>query len=160
MITLGPLSIRPATAALWLAVAAWSGVILWAGGEDGSAVNTSRFLLPIIRWLMPDAAFEARLEVLSLVRKSAHLIEYGVLALLVWAALRSKRTTLLRAAGLALAWVTAVAACDEFRQSLLADRSGSIRDVALDLTGGILALAVAIAYTRLMRRAPSPVTDR
>jgi hypothetical protein len=156
---LGPFASRPATAALWLGVVVWTGVTLWAGGEDGATANTSRWLFPIIRWLIPDASFEARFEVLSLVRKSAHLIEYGLLALLAWAAVRASHVALLRATGLALLWVVAIAACDEFRQSLLANRTGSIRDVALDLTGGILALAVAITYTRFMQRGRSPVAD-
>ena len=149
---------RAVTPTLWLLAAAWTGAILWAGSDDGSLTNSSRYLLPLIKWLMPDAGFEARIEVLHFIRKLAHVVEYGILALLVWAALRSSRSALLRAAGLALVWVIAIAACDEFRQSLLDSRSGSAHDVALDAFGGALALAIAIAYTRVMQRGRGPVT--
>jgi len=125
------------TAALWLLAVLWTGLILWAGSDDYSLAKTSRF----------------QCQVIFVIRKAAHLIEYGVLASLAWLALLSTyRRALLRYAGIALAWVVVVAAFDEFRQGLIDSRTGSIVDVAIDLSGGILALALAIAYTRFMQR--------
>lgn len=141
------------TAALWLLAAAWTAVILWAGSDTYSAAKTSRFLYPIVRWLMPDAHPREHWQLLYALRKSAHVIEYALLAWLAWAALFSTwRGALLRAIGFALVWVIAVAAVDEIRQDFIASRTGSPYDVALDVTGGLLALAVAIAYTRIMQR--------
>jgi VanZ family protein len=159
MTTSDPQRKRRRTRVLWALAVLWTGVILWAGSDQGSLTNTSRFLFPLIRWLMPDASFEARIEVLHAIRKAAHVIEYAILALLVWAALRSNRSVIARAAGFAIVWVIAIAACDELRQSLLASRTASIHDVAIDASGGALALAVAIAYTRWMQRARRPVAE-
>jgi VanZ family protein len=75
-----------------------------------------------------------------------------LLALFTLSALRaSSRAAMLRLAGLALVWVLAIAACDEARQSFSATRTGSAWDVGLDVSGGVLALALAIAYTRVMQ---------
>jgi len=148
------------TAALWLLVAAWTGLILWAGSDSYSADNTSRFLGPFLRWLLPDASTETHQELLFGLRKLAHVIEYAVLGLLTWLALTtSRRGEPWRSAGLALGWVIAIAAIDEIRQGFIDSRTGSAWDVALDVTGGVLALALAIAYTRSMQRRQSPVAN-
>lgn len=145
-------------AILWGLAAAWTAVILWAGSDSYSAAKTSRFLLPFVRWLMPDAGFHEQWQVLVFLRKAAHVVEYGLLAWLAWAALFSTwRRALLRAAGLALVWVVAVAAIDEIRQGYVESRTGSAWDVGLDVAGGVLALALAIAYTRFMQRGRRPV---
>jgi VanZ family protein len=154
---LGALTIERKARRIWLLVAVWTGVILWAGGAGGAADSTSHFILSFLRWLLPDAtAFELH-RLHSLIRKGAHVAEYGVLALFTLSALRaSTRAATLRLVALTLAWVFAVAACDETRQAFVATRTGSPGDVALDLFGGVLALTLAIAYTRVMhsRRAP------
>ena len=142
----------------WLLAAAWTIVILWAGSDSYSAARTSRYLLPLVRWLLPDASFQTHWEVLVFLRKAAHVVEYAILAWLAWLALfTSWRGTLLRSAGLALVWVLGIAAFDEIRQGFVDSRTGSIFDVALDVTGGVLALALAIAYTRWMQRERAPV---
>jgi len=141
------------TAGLWLLVVLWTGLVVWAGSEDLAANKTSRFLLPLIRWLLPDATGQTIREIIFALRKIAHLVEYAVLGWITWLALFSTyRRALLRFAGLALIWVVVVAAFDEIRQSLIASRTGSVVDVAIDVSGAILALALAIAYTRHMQR--------
>jgi VanZ family protein len=158
MTTNGSPTIDHKTACTWLLVAAWTALILWAGSGSYSAANTSRFLLPLVRWLLPDALFQTHWQLMIFARKAAHVVEYAVLAWLCWLALRATlHNALLRIAGLALIWVIAVASFDEIRQSTLASRSGSGFDVALDVFGGVLALTLAIAYTRRMRRKREPV---
>jgi VanZ family protein len=145
--------ITPTAAAIWLLVVLWTGLIIWAGSDSYSLAKTSRVLLPLLRWLLPDADPRTHWEVIFALRKAAHLIEYAILAWLTWLALFSTyRRVLLRFAGLALAWVVVVAAFDEVRQGLVESRTGSIVDVGIDLSGGVLALALAIAYTRFMQR--------
>jgi VanZ family protein len=157
MPTLGPLQIGRRAGTIWLLVLLWTTAVLWAGGEHGSAAATSHFLWPILRWLLPDASWATLLQIHFYIRKGAHVAEFGVLALLTLSALRaSVRAAVLRLGLLALVWVLAIAACDEARQALSTARTGSAWDVALDVTGGILALTLAIAYTRVMhpRRTP------
>ena len=153
MTTTASPKITRTSAAIWLLAVLWTGLVLWAGSDSYSAAETSRYLLPLVRWLLPDANFRTHWEVIVAVRKAAHLIEYGILAWLTWLALFSTwRRGLFRFAGLALAWVVLVAAFDEIRQGMVESRSGSIVDVAIDIAGGLLALALAIAYTRVMQR--------
>ena len=56
----------------------------------------------------------------------------------------------LRVAALALAIVLAVAGADEWRQSFLPTRSGSLGDVAINLAGGTLGGVLVIAVHRVL----------
>ena len=152
MTTPRPLKTNRKAGPAWLLVLLWTAVVLWAGGEEASANVTSRFIGPFLRWLLPDATPEVLNRIHFFIRKGAHLFEYGVLALFaLLALLASTRAAALRLTLPALAWVLAVAACDEIRQASSLARTGSAWDVALDLFGGILALALALAYTRRMK---------
>ena len=141
----------------WLLVLLWAAVVLILGSDDGSAHATSRFIGPLLQWLLPDTPQAILDQLHHLLRKAAHVVEYGVLALLAQRGVAARgRTSRWRPAGPALLVVLAVAVLDEGRQSLSSTRTGSAGDVALDLAGGVLALACAIAYTRVMevRRRP------
>ena len=146
----------------WLAVAACTGVILLFSSEEFSAGSTSRFLGPILRWLIPDLRADTLLVLHLWVRKAAHLCEYAVLGLLSFRALRlSLAISLPRTALLGLVVVLAVAATDELRQSFLSSRTGSIVDVAIDLVGGALGVCLIIALHRAVGiGAPSPELPR
>jgi VanZ family protein len=152
MTTPGPLESERKAGGAWLLVLLWTAVLWWLGGESGSLNATSRFLLPLLRWLLPDASVATLFSIHSLLRKGAHVGGYGVLAFLTWRALvASTRTAALRPALLALAWVLSLATLDEIRQAHTAVRTGSPWDVALDLCGGALGLVLVIACTRAVR---------
>jgi VanZ family protein len=135
-----PHSVR-ALAAAWLPLALWVGLIQSFAGDGFSEDSTSRFIGPLLHWLFPEADPETRDLLHFLIRKSCHVIEYGILALLSWRALarpialRCKRRALW-----SLALVLAVATLDESRQATSELRGGAVSDVALDLAGGLLAL--------------------
>ena len=57
-----------------------------------------------------------------------------------------------RPALLALLLVAGVAAVDEGRQALLESRTGSARDVGIDVAGGAIGLSALVGVTRLTRR--------
>ena len=142
-----------ARAVAWVAVAVWAVVILGFSGESFSHDSTSRFLKPLLRWLFPAISEEQLGAAHFVVRKGAHVAEYGVLALLAWRAWRlSLATTLGRRSVLALSLVLGVAAADEGRQSRLSQRQGSAADVVLDLSGGALALAGVALWGRIRPR--------
>jgi len=121
------------------------GALVWGLGSDPfSHQTTSRFLGPLLAWLLPDAAAGDLAFWHGLLRKGAHVGEYGVFAGLLWVALAL--STPWRAgvrAAAALLAVAALASADEWRQAHTPSRTGSPGDVLLDLTGGSLALAVA-----------------
>jgi VanZ family protein len=145
----------PAIISAWLPVALWAGAIQAFAGDDFSKPSTSRFIDPFFRWLFPDITPEF-LEVVHLViRKSAHLVEYAILALLAQRAFRRSGLRGLWLTAGSLALVAAVAIVDETRQASFATRDGTLDDVLLDLAGGALALAGAKLFA-LYRRSSGP----
>jgi VanZ family protein len=141
----------------WLAVAACAGAIFVFSGDDFSAANTSRILGPLLRWLFPDLAPDAMATLHMAVRKAAHLTEYGLLGLLAFRALRlSLAISNARAALLGLGLVLLVSATDELRQSFIASRTGTIRDVCIDLVGGALGVGLLVLLHRAAGVGPPP----
>ena len=139
----------------WLLAAAW-GALIWGLGSDGfSVTSSSRFLAPLIDWLSPGWSLAQHQAVLVAIRKLAHVTEYGLFALLVGHAVALAFEIRMRfvIAG-ALAAVTGLAVADELRQALSLLRTGSPFDVALDVSGGILALA---GLCLVRRRAGRPL---
>ncbi|MBI2516802.1 MAG: VanZ family protein [Opitutae bacterium] len=148
----------------WLPVVLWMGVIFAVSTDLGSYQHTSRFIGPLLRWLIPDISPEAVRQVQFLVRKAAHFTEYAILALLARRAaghsLRVAETHRhVRAAGLALLIAAGYAATDEWHQSFVPSRTASPTDVLIDTTGAGAALAAALLWrkwraTRSARRQP------
>ncbi len=136
-------------------VVAWTGFVLFASSANFSASNTSRIIRPLLVWLFPEIS-EATLGAAHfLVRKSAHFAEYALLALLAARAFRtSARPALARRWWLAsFALVASVALADEYHQSLVPTRTGTIYDSLLDMAGGAAALACAASgFARRRRR--------
>ena len=145
-----------AAALAWAAVLAWIALISAFSGGDFSNASTSRFIGPLVRWLFPDISPVTLEAIHFVVRKTTHAVEYGVLALLALHALyRGLRLSLRGNAVLALAIVTAVGIADEANQARLATRTGSAWDVALDLAGAVLALAILFAWRRRAGGSPA-----
>ena len=133
----------------WLAVMLCVAAIWMLSGESFSAASTSRFLTPFLRWLDPDISWRAIVRAHFFVRKAAHVTEYAILAMLAFRALRlSLDVSTPRVIGLAMGLVVAVAALDELRQSFLATRTGSLADVAINLAGGALGVALIVCFHR------------
>jgi VanZ family protein len=117
----------------WLPPLVWCGVMLALSGDLGSASNTGRLL----HWLLPTLS-PAQFELVHFyVRKGVgHIGDYGFLYFL-W--FRAFQAHLGYRGGRAFLWslglCLAMALLDEGHQSLLTSRSGSLRDVGLDLAG-------------------------
>ena len=124
----------------------WTGLIMYLGGGGWSSDETSSFLVPLLRTLLPGFSPEFVSAVHYLIRKTAHVSEYGVLAVL-W-----RRATGGTRIALALAVLTA--SIDEWRQVFTPGREGSVYDVLLDGTGAAAFLALVSALrSRLGRSA-------
>ncbi len=66
----------------WCALVIWASVIWGLGGEDFGTDSTSRFLRPLLEWLLPGLS-AAGLDMAHLsIRKGFHAFEYGLLGLL------------------------------------------------------------------------------
>jgi VanZ family protein len=125
---------------------AWMLVISAFSTAVFSAQHTGSILLPILHRLFPAATPAALNALHDAVRKSMHLLEFGVLALLWCRALSWERARWqLRTAALALLIAVSFAALDESHQVFVPGRTASIKDVGWDGTGALIALAVGLA---------------
>ena len=129
---------------------AWACFVLSASSSGFSTTHTSHVVRPLLLWLFPHIS-EATVETVHfLIRKASHFSEYALLALLAARAfLTSSRATLARRWWLAaFALVACVSLLDEYHQSFVPSREGSIYDSLLDMTGGACALACAALWLR------------
>ena len=135
-------------------LALWVGFIFFASSGNLSASNTSRIIGPLLRWLFPDISEPELQNAHSLVRKTAHFVEYALLALLAARAYLTSSSALLRHRWLSLALllVTVVALLDELNQSYVATRTGTIYDSMIDVAGGAFALSLVYLWRRTRER--------
>ena len=133
---------------------AWACFVLFASSSSFSASNTSRIIRPLLLWLFPDISEESLAYVHFLVRKAAHFSEYALLALLAARAFRTSQKERLRRLWwlAAFALVACVALVDEYHQSFLPSRTGTIYDSLLDMTGGAVALTCLALWLAVRRR--------
>lgn len=137
----------------WLGVALWIGVIFFFSQGTFSAELTRQGFGPLMRLLgiSPQTAWKIHF----FIRKGAHVAEYTVLGFLVWRAIALQGLP-----GPALAWglglALGVAAIDETHQAFHPLRTGSTRDVGLDVAGAGLGLAMR----RLVSRRPPAAAAR
>lgn len=88
-----------------------------------------------------------------ILKKTAHMLEYGVLAFLLWRALSRGRGTFSRSA-LFAAFVISVfyAVSDEYHQTFVPGRKGKLMDVGFDTAGALVALLVVGSLGRKRKR--------
>jgi VanZ family protein len=132
----------------------WVCFVLFASTANFSASNTSRIIRPLLLWLFPDISEASLDQVHFIVRKTAHFTEYALLALLAARAFRTSSIARLRRLWplVAFALVASVALLDEYHQSFVPSRTGTIYDSLLDMTGGATALACVALWLRSRRR--------
>ncbi len=120
-----------------------------------SGENTQSVIVRVIRWLGFNPYSRAALRINFIARKAAHLIEYALLAALLYRAFRSGRPPRWRAtwAAQTITVVILWALLDEYHQSLTQSRTGSIHDSFIDIAGGSLALAVIYLLSRRREKA-------
>jgi VanZ family protein len=144
----------------WLPTIVWAMLISWASTDLFSASHTSRYILPALHWLLPHASAETLDWLHSLIRKSAHFMEYFVFGLLLLRAIRGKhRGWRIRWAIVALAIVAGYSALDEFHQSFVPSRTASPWDSLLDTSGAAIAQVLVWLWFRVRTRNPADVPE-
>jgi VanZ family protein len=120
----------------------WMALIFFASLNEFSAVNTSRVVRPLLLWLFPNITEENIGLTHFLVRKAAHITEYAILGWLAARAFTGSSREFLRRrwflAGLVL--VVLHALLDEYHQSFMPSRTGSLYDSGIDIAGGLIGL--------------------
>lgn len=134
-------------------IALWIALIFWASTDQFSSEHTGGIIRPWIEWLFPRMSPDEIETLHGIVRKAAHVTEYAIFALLVARALMSSSVTLFSRGWLVICCIllAAVAATDEYHQSFVPSRTAAITDVLIDMSGGLLALAI-LALWRLARQ--------
>jgi VanZ family protein len=74
------------------------------------------------------------------VKKTAHMIEYGIFAVLLYRALKSYGVKKEKAMILAIVLTFLYGASDEFHQSFTPGREPKVRDIIFDTIGGVLGI--------------------
>lgn len=130
----------------WIPPLAWMGVVFWLSTGSFSAERTGAWIVPLLKALLPWAT-SSQLELLHwLGRKTAHVLEYAILAGLWQRAFVKSGPAGWRSRGHALAafgLTVAYAIFDEIHQGWTGQRSASARDVVLDAFAGGAALVVS-----------------
>lgn len=160
-------SARNHAAVVWLPLLVWTALVFLFSSDAFSSSNTAGFLARWLQALFGDLSQRTIDAANFITRKLAHLVAYGILAVLAFRAWRASRAGgRFRWAGLALVYCLVIASIDEANQAFSGVRSGTVKDVALDLTGGVLALASYYVIRRMWRLvrptpgAPPPASAR
>lgn len=135
-----------------VALCLWIAVILLASADAFSMRNTEALL----RRVDPEPRPHEQIVAL---RALVHLVEYGLLGLLAHRSLRGPGRGRIAALGLALGLSLAVAVADESIQATQPHRSGSYRDVILDLLGSSVGVGVSLGYSGWVRLARARQED-
>jgi VanZ family protein len=117
---------------------AWIAAIFLFSTDSFSSGQTSRFIVPALKFAFPSLSPE-QLEMAHVIcRKAGHILEYFVLGVLAWRATASTPLAWVRPELLTLALVVAVALSDEFHQYFVPSRTSALGDVGFDVFGGLM----------------------
>jgi VanZ family protein len=141
----------------WLWVLLWLGVIAIESTTYLSSANTGRFLYPVLHFLfgVDPVSFPTWHFFL---RKGGHVFGYGMLS---WLLFRAVRVTALSSRDpnwsmvwslVAIAGTAFVASMDEWHQSFLPSRTGTIHDVLLDTTAALVIQILVFLLIRVRRK--------
>ena len=120
----------------WLPVVVWAAFISWFSTDAFSARSTNSYIDPVLRLLFGDLAPASFRLAHTIVRKSAHLIEYAILGGLTGRAVTTTGARVSRAMiARTLVYCAAYAVLDEAHQTFVPSRTGSGIDVMIDIIG-------------------------
>ncbi len=143
---------RPNLVRAWWPAVVWIGLITFESTDFFSSEHTGSLLYTLLTRLFGQINFYDFLIFHHYLRKTGHVVGYGMLSLLLlrgWrATLGRVHTLLLRMALLSWLGTAFVAAMDEWHQSYIPSRTGTVWDVALDSVAGVAFLLVAYFWLR------------
>ncbi len=149
---------RPNLVRAWWPAAVWICIIAIESTDSFSSQNTGRVLYRLITRLLGDIDYYYFEIFHHYLRKTGHVVGYGVLSLLL---LRGWRATFERTPGLLwrtslLSWLgtVLVASLDEWHQSYIPSRTGTWRDALLDSWAAFAFLVIAYLWLRRSLRTP------
>ena len=130
----------------WMPIVLWLVLIFFLSTDAFSAGETSKIILPILKFLFPHLS-SVQLNLLhGVIRKAGHISEYFILAVLTYRSLIHERPELVEAKLRTIAFVVFAASFDELHQRFTAFRTPSPVDVGYDCLGAVCALWLITTY--------------
>ena len=148
----------------WIAALLWIGLIAIESTDTFSAEHTSKFLYPLLHFLM-GLDLERFAVVHHYIRKCGHFVGYFTLSFFLF---RAWRATLrlpwaprwtLRWATIAFFMSVLVASLDEWHQTFIPSRTGAFSDVVLDSFAALTAQLLIFLFLTLKPRRMSAAFD-
>jgi VanZ family protein len=133
----------------------WILAIFLFSTDAFSSGETSRIIVPALKFLFPSLSPEHLQTAHVICRKAGHVLEYFVLGILAWRATTTTPFAWIRPELLTVALTLAVALTDEIHQSFVPSRTGALGDVGFDLFGGLMGLCLMLRLRHEPRRLPS-----
>ena len=147
-----PTSSRPNLLRAWWPAAVWVCLIAFESTDFFSSEHTGSMLYTLLTRLFGPIDYYKFDIFHHYLRKTGHFVGYGMLSLLLF---RGWRATfgrvpelLLRVALLSWLGTATVAGLDEWHQTYIPSRTGTIWDVLLDSVAGVAFLVVAYLWLR------------
>jgi VanZ family protein len=139
----------------WIPAILWLVIIVIESSALLAAQNTSRILYPMLHFLFGVDRFHFA-HWHFYIRKTGHVVGYCILSILLF---RAWRATLpvagklnpnwtMRWANIAVLGTALVASLDEWHQSFIPSRTGTVYDVILDTCAGVAAQIVVFFWLR------------
>jgi len=137
----------------WVPVLLMLGLMAYFSTDLFSGENTRGVIETILAWLSIHPSKHALRNINFIVRKCGHVLEYALLAVLIFRAFRADSPLGWRLSWFigSLAIVVTWSLLDEYHQSFTRTRGASIYDSMLDSAGGLLALIVIAVVSRVGR---------
>jgi len=123
----------------WLSVIAWAALIFFLSAQPTPTTELGTWDL--------------------ILRKGAHMVEFAVLCLLLWNAIRQTGMAFSQALAIAVAVSLLYAFSDEFHQRYVPGRTAALRDVGFDTAGIIIIglIIIALRPNRTARAGPTVI---
>ena len=128
----------------WLPPLLWMVMIFVFSTDIFAAQQTTKLLWPVVNDVAPHMPYPQYRRLHRHTRKTAHLLEYAILAGLLLRAFRAGAvgTWHWRWVTLSFMLVALYAGLDEYHQTYTRYRTGAVSDSMLDMAGGLLALVL------------------
>jgi VanZ family protein len=130
----------------WLPVVVGAAVISLFSSGWFSGERTGEMVLPVLAALFPWASPEQLLAAHAVIRKAGHFLEYLLLSLLLYRALRHGPGWDTRAAGMAVVLAGLYAVGDEFHQWFVPGRTAAATDCLIDVSGAATGQGLLAAW--------------
>jgi VanZ family protein len=126
-----------------------------------SSQQTARVIIPILRWLLPSVHIRMLYHIHTIIRKLAHITEFGLFSITVFYGVRGDRSGWkLKWAAYTLLIAVGYAGLDEWHQSFVPLREARLIDVLVDSVGAVGAQVMVWVYAKLHRNTLSGAPEK